>query len=112
MVDYDHACRQAHYFEGNTAQLETMMMKITLDQRRLNCWRLASKFRSQSTLNGRGNSWANSERYNPTVAEHNRRQAHERSLDDEAKRSLWTLQKDNAILTADKAKNTYVIHCK
>ena len=42
----------------------------------------------------------------------NKRQAHKRSLDDEAKRSLRTLQKDYAILTADKAKNTYVIHCK
>ena len=52
------------------------------------------------------------ERYNATVAEHNERQAHERSLDDEAKRSLRTLQKDYAILTADEAKKTDVIHCK
>ena len=52
------------------------------------------------------------ERYNATVAEHNKQQAHKRSLDDEAKRSLRTLPKDYAILTADKAENTYVIHCK
>ena len=52
------------------------------------------------------------ERYNATVAEHNERQACNRSLDDEAKPSLRTLQKEYAILTADKAKNTYVIHCK
>ena len=52
------------------------------------------------------------EMYNATVAGHNERQARNRSLDDEAKRSLRTLQKEYAILTADKAKNAYVIHCK
>ena len=52
------------------------------------------------------------ERYNATMAEHNKRQARNRRLDDEAKRSLRILQKEYAILTADKAKNTYVIHCK
>ena len=52
------------------------------------------------------------ERYNATVAEHNKRKTHKRSLDNEAKRSLRTLQKNYAILAADKAKNTYVIHCR
>jgi hypothetical protein len=50
------------------------------------------------------------ERYNATIAEHNGRQARNRKLDYEAKRSLRILQKEYAILTADKAKNTYVIH--
>ena len=52
------------------------------------------------------------ERYNATMAEHNERQARNRRLDNETKRSLRILQKEYAILTADKAKNTYVIHCK
>ena len=52
------------------------------------------------------------ERCNDTVAEYNERQVRNISLNDEAKRSLRTLQKEYAILTADKAKNTYVIHCK
>ena len=52
------------------------------------------------------------ERYNATVTEHNERQARNGNLDDEPRHSLRTLQEDYAMLTADRAKNTYVIYCK
>ena len=52
------------------------------------------------------------ERYRQTVARYVEQQMNERTLDDEAVDCLRVIQRDYAILSADKAKNTYVIHCK
>ena len=52
------------------------------------------------------------ESYRHTVARYMEQPRNERTLDDEAVDCLRVIQRDYAILSADKAKNTYVIHCK
>ena len=51
-------------------------------------------------------------KYTNTVARYNAQPRNERKLDDAAVDCLRMIQRDCAILSADKAKNTYVIHCK
>jgi hypothetical protein len=52
------------------------------------------------------------ERYKNTVARYNEPTREDRKLDNAAVDCLRVIQRDYAILTADKAKNMYVIHCK